>query len=185
MAAAQRGEADFRDTRAAQMLAEGFRRTSVERGLSQRDLAKQLGYKQSVVLSHMALGRVPIPIDRAPQLAQHLGLDEHEFLLAVLEQRHPDIPWRKFAARSASADDQSFVGAIALIAGVPVEDLTPSQRRIMLEVAAAQNPEPRWLSVHEVPAMQLLRRLRPEISTHGLSETDERTLAAALSPRLR
>lgn len=83
------------ESTAARMMAEAFTKLALKKGLSQRRLAAQLGYKSSVVLSHMALGRVPIPIDRASQLAQVLQLDEREFVLALLEQRHPNIPFRQ------------------------------------------------------------------------------------------
>lgn len=52
------------DTAAAKMLLSGLERARDQMGLSVRQLAKSLGYKQAVVLSHMATGRAPIPIDR-------------------------------------------------------------------------------------------------------------------------
>ena len=51
----------YADSDAARMLASGLQRASEERGLSIRQLGKLLKYKQAVVLSHMATGRVPIP----------------------------------------------------------------------------------------------------------------------------
>lgn len=83
------------ETLATQMMADAFRKLELNNGPSQRQMAARLGYKTSVVLSHMALGRVPVPIDRASQLAHALGMDEREFLLAVLEQRHPGIEFRR------------------------------------------------------------------------------------------
>ena len=40
-------------------------RLRLKRDASVRQLGKNLGYSQAVVLSHMANGRVPIPLDRA------------------------------------------------------------------------------------------------------------------------
>src|SRR4051794_35113776 len=81
-------------TRAQMMLEEAMKRAQVA-GRSQRQVAKDdLGYGSSVVLSHMTLGRVPIPIDRAEDIANALGMEPKAFLLAVLEQRHPDIDYR-------------------------------------------------------------------------------------------
>lgn len=81
-------------TQASKMLGEAFERIREQKGLSQRQVAAMLGYKASVVLSHMASGRAPIPIGRAPELAQVLDLDPAEFLLAVLEQREPGVDFR-------------------------------------------------------------------------------------------
>ena len=67
-------EYEYKEPRAARMLSEGLRRASSERGLSVRQLGKKLNYKQAVVLSHWATGRVPIPIDRAVEVAREVGL---------------------------------------------------------------------------------------------------------------
>lgn len=77
-------------TLAARMLTEAFERVWKENGVSQRQLAPRLGYRNSVPLSHMALGRIPIPVEKVSRLAHLLDLHEGELLLAVLDQRHPN-----------------------------------------------------------------------------------------------
>lgn len=79
---------------AAVMLTSAFGRLASDHGISQRRLAAHLGYANSVPLSHMASGRVPVPIDRALDLAEATGMCPKEFLLAVLDQRHPEIPFK-------------------------------------------------------------------------------------------
>ena len=64
----------LRGTRAQSML-EGAMKAAQAAGRSQSEVAKDLNYKTSVVLSHMTAGRVPIPIDRAKDIAKALGLD--------------------------------------------------------------------------------------------------------------
>lgn len=82
------------NTRARRMFAKGLE--ELERtGISQRTLAKTLGYKSSVVISHMANGRAPIPIGRTMDFVRHIPLEPAEFLMAVLEQRYPDIDFQK------------------------------------------------------------------------------------------
>ena len=70
-------EHQYASTSAAQMLAHGLRSASQERGTSLREIGRRLKYKQPVVLSHMATGRVPIPLDRAAAIARsRVALDE-------------------------------------------------------------------------------------------------------------
>ena len=77
-------------TKATKMLAKAFESIREQKGLSQRKVAQMLGYGSSVVLSHMALGRVKIPIDRVPVLSDTLGMNKKRFMEAVLEQRYPN-----------------------------------------------------------------------------------------------
>ncbi|RJT23288.1 XRE family transcriptional regulator [Chakrabartia godavariana] len=85
----------FANTAATKMLADAFDALWKTRGVSQRQLAARLGYRGSVCLSHMATGRISIPVGRVLDLAHVLEIDPAELLLAVLEQRHPEIPFRK------------------------------------------------------------------------------------------
>ena len=64
------GDYPLKETVATRMLAKALEDAARDRDLSQRQIARQLGYKGSVVLSHMALGRVPIPIDRVPDFCR-------------------------------------------------------------------------------------------------------------------
>ena len=168
-----RGQADYRDTDAARMLADGIRRAAAERGLSQRDLAKLLGYKQSVVLSHMALGRVPIPVDRALQFAAQLELDPNAFMSAVLGQRYPAVSWGDSPVTSAARRMSHLEASIEKIAQRGLDELEAGQKKVIREVAADPHAERRWLSVHEVQAINLLRRLLPHLASDGLSREDE------------
>ena len=81
----------FADTDAAIMFRSALERHVRRKKTSIRKLASELGYKQSTVLSHMASGRVPIPIERAIVFADHLDLARSQFLTAVMKQRHPDV----------------------------------------------------------------------------------------------
>lgn len=151
-------------------------------GVTLRQLGKAMNYKQAVILSHMALGRVPIPIDRAPELALHLKLDHNEFLLAVLRQRHPDIEWgRMFSASNASGCPGTNVAAeLELIARSSLDSLPQRQLKVMREAAADPNADRRWLSVHELGAVELLRSMRPQLSSEGFSADDRNRITAAL-----
>ena len=169
------------DTAAARMLREGLNRLNEEENVSIRRLAPQLGYKSGVVLSHMAAGRAPIPVDRARDLAEALDLDQVSFLQAVLEQRYPEIRWRHIFKDREEKGGGDLISAIRLISDVPLEDLNSEQKRVMREVAADPRPLRRWLSIHEIESAQILRELRPGIVENGLSSTDRSTIRAALS----
>ncbi|USR00120.1 helix-turn-helix domain-containing protein [Sphingomonas aerolata] len=166
------------------MFSSGLRRTAQVQGISQREIAKALGYKQSVVLSHMALGRVPIPVERAAQFAKHLNLDAKAFLAAVLKQRYPDIDWST-SLRGDDADLESthLVQSIEAIACRPIEQLAPEQMRVIREVAADPHAERRWLTVHEVRAIELLRRHVPLLARDGLSKEEEGAIEEAINAK--
>ncbi|MDC8755358.1 helix-turn-helix transcriptional regulator [Erythrobacter sp. sf7] len=170
------------ETKAARMLAAGLRRVSEERGLSLRQLAKILNYKQAVVLSHMSLGRVPIPIDRAEELAEVLGLDKASFLRAVVEQRHPEVDWALLGT-SVEPEPQSsgLAEELQAIIGGSLQELTSGQRRVLREVAHDGRAERRWATVQELPTLELIRQWRPSFREAGLPETDRRALKAMLA----
>jgi len=178
------GKNDFPylDTKASRMLASGIQRANVRDGISLRQLGKQLGYKQAVVLSHMASGRVPIPINRAQELAAAVEIDQKTFLAAVLGQRHPEVDWALITEAPASGDTRLNLTA-ELTGGRAVEELTPGQRAVMREVAADPQAPRRWLSVHEVGAVDMLRELRPGMAREGLALADQRALRDALGKR--
>jgi transcriptional regulator with XRE-family HTH domain len=166
------------DSLATRMLAEGLGRASQERGLSLRKLSARLGYKQAVVLSHMATGRVPIPIDRAEDIARELEIDPAAFLQAVVEQRHPEVTWSLLGAEAQDTED--FSNELAVSLGKPLRDLSTEQRAVMREVAAEPNPRRRWVTVHELIAIEVLREARPTIGTEGLSPAEIAAVRAAL-----
>jgi hypothetical protein len=166
---------EYKDTRAAQMLSEGLRRASAERGLSVRQLGKKLNYKQAVVLSHWATGRVPIPIDRAVEVAREVGLPEREFLIAVLEQRHKDVNWGLITDFN---DD--LVEDLEAIAGKPLSALSPDHQQVMKEVVADVQPRRRWLTLSEVPVMDAIREQAPYVRSDGLPRRLVQTIATAL-----
>lgn len=169
-------------TPAARMLAAGLQRASEERGLSLRTVGKLLNYRQAVVLSHMAMGRVPIPIDRAEDLAGVLGLDKKAFLAAVVEQRHPKVDWSLLSGVGAkqSGDAGALAQDLEAIVGRPIAQLTREHRKVMREVVADPHPERRWLTIHEVPAIETLRKHRRNLREGGLDQADRLALEQAL-----
>jgi hypothetical protein len=168
-------EYNYKDTRAAQMLAEGLRRASSERGLSVRQLGKKLNYKQAVVLSHWATGRVPIPIDRAVEVAHEVGLPEREFLLAVLEQRHAEVDWKLITGFN---DD--LIEDLEDIAGKPLATLSPEHQQVMKEVVAEARPQRRWLTLSEVPVIEAIREQVPHVRSDGIPREMIERLTTAL-----
>jgi transcriptional regulator with XRE-family HTH domain len=157
---------------------EGAMKSAQSKGQSQREVAAKLGYKTSVVLSHMTAGRVPIPIDNAERIATALGLDPKAFLLAVLEQRHADIDFKSLFNISYSSAET--VGRLEAIAGCSLDDLPADTRAMLEEVVGARNPRRRWLALPELATMELIRDLRPNSSTEGLSSDDRAAIEIAL-----
>ena len=170
--------ADYRGTRAQMMLDEALRRAQAA-GRLQRTVAGELGYKSSVVLSHMGSGRVPIPVDRARDIAANLGMDSDAFLLAVLEQRFPESNIRALFNISYSSD--RTVAKLEAIAGCSLDDLPGETKSMLEEVVAARHPRRRWLSTAEVSIMELVRDLRPDGLVSGLSDEDRDAIAKALA----
>lgn len=142
------------ETAAAKMMAAALERAKGERGLSVRQLAKQLGYKQAVVLSHMANGKSPIPIDRTEDLANQLDIDMRSFLRAVVEQRHPEVTWNLLAGNLIEEVSDGLANQLEAILGSSVGQLNAEQRRVMREVASDPNAGRRWVSIHNLPDYQ-------------------------------
>lgn len=167
------------DSPATRMLAEGLARAKDEQGLSIRQIGQRMGYKTSVVLSHMALGRVPIPIDRTEELADILRLDKKAFLQAVVRQRHPEVAWELLADSGQSVGSDHLAQELQAALGARLKDLNREQRAVMREVAAEQSPRRRWLSVHELHAVEVLREMFPEMRSEGVSPADWNAILAA------
>src|SRR5690554_2445042 len=85
----QKTDYPFQDTTAAKMLKSGLSQQKQE-GRSLRTIAKSLSYSQATVLSHMANGRIRVPIERATEIARAIDIDERDFLAAVVAQRTDD-----------------------------------------------------------------------------------------------
>jgi hypothetical protein len=171
-------EHKYANTSAAMMLAAGLRWAAQEWGLSLREIGRRLGYRQPVVLSHMASGRVPIPIDRAVTIAEQVGLAPGEFLEAVLHQHHPAVDWNLIAP---SLD--TSLRELQSSGGSSQRKLASEHGRILREVVEDTRPEERWLSNVEIPVVKFLRRVFPTMQTDGLSEDewDALRLAAHLT----
>lgn len=167
------------DSQAARMLAAALARASSDRGLSLRKIGPMLGYKQAVVLSHMATGRVPIPIDRAEEMAIALEIDRKSFLEAVVKQRHPEVSWSLLSGEEANRTDE-LMHQLAASLGRPLTELNQEQRAVMREVAAEARPRRRWLTVHELTAIEALREARPDVGSRGLSGPDLVVIRSAL-----
>lgn len=172
------GRSDFRGTRAQRMLELALSEKLRATGLTQRDIAIPLGYKSSVVLSHMSTGRIPIPVDRALDIADKVGLDRDAFLLAVLDQRHPDIDFHRLFNVSFSSG--RVVARLEAAAGCSLDDLPSETVGVLEEVVSARTPKRRWLTVTEAAVMDLIRRLRPRVSSDGLQDGDREAIETVL-----
>jgi hypothetical protein len=163
------------------MLSEALDRANRDKQQSQRFIAKQLGYKSSVVLSHMAAGRVPIPVDRAVDFARYLGMDQNEFLLAVLEQRHPDIDFSRLLTKGGKpsgkkGNDSALLEELEALVGKPIDELPIGQVRVLREVVQDANAPRRWVAPHEIGILEQIRRFRPD----GLTPAENRKLLECL-----
>ena len=144
---------EYGETDAARMLRSGLNRQKAN-GISLRAVAKKLRYAQATVLSHMANGRVAVPIERATQIAREVELDEREFLAAVVAQRAPEA---KNLLSQGYETAFGLVAEIAMIAGTPPDQLTDEQKAVIREVAGDASPRRRWLSLAELRAVTVIR----------------------------
>jgi hypothetical protein len=167
-------ELPFAGTEAAMLLAGAIGDRARDK-VSIRELGRRLEYKQAVVLSHMAAGRVPIPIDRALDIARVVGLDPRRFLFSVLQQRHPGIDW------SGLMDaDAGFASELELIAGRSLDELAAETKSVLREVVVDPNPGRRWLTTAELPTVEIIRNLRPAFPVEGLDAEEKRELRKSL-----
>ena len=179
-----KNEHPFAESAAARMLADAIRRKQAA-GFSLRRLAPTLGYKQSTVLSHMANGRIPIPMARAKEIAAVMGISQSEFLIAVMEQREPEASTMLMAGPiDLARSPQSFAEELEEIAGRRLDDLTSEQKDVMRKVAVDPSPARRWLAEAEIPTVQLLRRLRPDDEHAPIDSADRDLIAAVLKSRV-
>lgn len=174
---AAEGSFPYGDTEAARLLLQGIQKQKAE-GTSLRTLAKRLGYAQATVLSHMSKGRVPIPIERAMEIAQVVGIEPALFGKAVVFQRAPEMARHL----SATGMQHGLIRSMELIAGTTLNDLTDEQKRVLKEVVADPHPERRWLSVAELPLVTVLRRDVPDFASGRLDHADLNAISALLAP---
>jgi hypothetical protein len=150
------------------MLKHGLAQARVHRGLSARWIAGELGYKQAVVLSHMASGRVAIPLEKVTAIADEVGIDASAFLLAAIEQRVPGAADLLDSSYHSTALADGFVDDLSAIAGRSLAGVDEEVKRILREVVADPNPSRRWLSLAELPVMLFLRTRFPNLASEGL-----------------
>jgi hypothetical protein len=92
-------------------------------------MAGQLGYKSAVVLSHMRTGRLPIPIDRAGEIAKMVGLEPARFLILVLEQRYPDVDFKRAFKKD---DEPGAASSLPVGVGVFLKEVEVAAGRSIL-----------------------------------------------------
>jgi hypothetical protein len=173
------GDFPLKGTEAQRMLADALERAFRDKDQSQRFIAGQLGYKSSVVLSHMALGRVPIPVDRAVDFARYLGMDQNEFLLAVLKQRHPEIDFDRLLTKGKGprkASSSALADELEATAGKPLDNLNIGQVKVMREVVQDANAPRRWVNAHEIGMIEQIRKVKPD----GLTPAENKKLLECL-----
>jgi len=156
------------DTEAVAMLNAALERARVEKGLTQRDVAGQLGYKGSVVLSHMASGRVPIPLDRAMVMAEVLGLDPRAFLLAVLEQRFPEIGFKDLLGITIERSE-GVSARLEMLAGKPLELLDRETLSVIEQAVTSNAPSRRWMTLNELAIVDAFRSRFPQLLQRQLN----------------
>lgn len=161
----------YADSRAAKMLSARLTAASAEQWMSTRKLAKLLQIKQPSVISHMANGRLPIPVERAVPLALALQMEAGLFLTAVLEQRFPGVDLSILVNCSDMLPHERELDWIYQLSGIQPEQLTRDQARVIGEVARDSKPLERWIEPAEVPYVRQLRELTCK-DQFGLTERD-------------
>lgn len=159
------------DSEAARMLSAALSKASNERGLSLRKIAPLVGYKQAVVLSHMATGRIPIPFEKAEKIADVLEMPAGDFLKAILKQRHPKVSWSLITNREGELSDDYVDGLVEGLEKKTVR-LNEEQLAVIREIAADPHPRRRWLSSEEAFAIEILRAagLKSNVATRPVRD---------------
>ncbi|GAC1586689.1 MAG: hypothetical protein NVS3B5_20640 [Sphingomicrobium sp.] len=162
----------YGDTRAAKLLRIAISRFTEGQPGGLRALAARLDIKQATVLSHMANGRMAIPLDRANQLAHVLDINPTEFSLAVLEQRAPDVYDQLNSVYPfeipAAAEPVTAALAREIASASP---LTDQQISLIKQLLRRKDPEIRWVVGAEAALVDLIRTRRPGgVVDHELKE---------------
>ncbi len=127
-----------------------------------RALSVELGMRPPTVLSHMANGRMPIPLERAGQIADALHLDRLTFCLAVLAQRAPSIATIFHAELGLSQADAPIAPTVKETIRRALQS-PPSDGLIELLRRALQTPAPleHWVDGEEFELLRAIRRETP------------------------
>jgi hypothetical protein len=180
--ASSSGDYPLKGTTAQRMLSDALDRAQRDKQQSQRFISGQLGYKSSVVLSHMASGRVPIPVDRAIDFARYLGMDQNQFLLAVLEQRFPEVDFRRLLsslkgkAPKVATSNSALADELEALAGKPLDELPIGIIKVLREAVQDDRAPRRWIAPHEMTIIEQIRRYAPD----GLTPAQNSALAECL-----
>jgi hypothetical protein len=188
MNAATNDATPYEKTAAAQALSDALNDRSQE-GLSLRTIAGRLNYKSAVVVSHMRTGRLPIPVDRAVEIAKAVGLDPAVFLKQVLTQRYPNVDFGAAFANEAAAQAAPIVTPAAArivaefgrLASKPLEAMSSEHQSVLREVVSDPHPRRRWLGVSEAMLIEVVRETRPDIARDGINERQRELLARSLA----
>lgn len=162
-------------TRAAGILTEALHRYTGAHPGGLRALAARLGIKQATVLSHMATGRIGIPLDRAEELAQLLDINQQMFCAAVLEQRAPSI-FRILVEEGPSASPSDAARNADLRRALVSAELSPEQEATIRAILSGGPGCVRWLSENEAALLTTIRECRPM----GLTDHDLQFLGGFL-----
>ena len=165
------------ETDAARTLQSAINKAKVKNKTSLRTIAKTLNYRQAAVLSHMASGRIPIPVERAEKIAVALDINPSAFMKMVLKQRYPNM---SLAVEQHVFEHHALLNGLDTSLPPGLNNATPSQMRIIREVLRDEHASERWLSPHEVFFVSEIRRLRPDIIADGLSSDDLQQVRLAL-----
>ena len=128
----------------------------------------------------MASGRVPIPVDRAVVIAEALGIEPRAFLLAVLEQRFPEIGFKDLLGITIERSD-GVVARIESLAGKPLELVERDTLAVLEQVVTSNTPSRRWLSLNELVLMDRLRATFPQLTRRALTKAELEDIERCLS----
>jgi transcriptional regulator with XRE-family HTH domain len=167
----------YADSRAALVLQSALGRAKTQKKMSLRAIAKALNYRQAAVLSHMASGRIPVPVERAEEIAVALDINPSAFMKMVLKQRYPNM---SLEVEQHVFDHHALLSGLDTNLPPGLNNATPSQMRIIREVLRDDHASERWLSPHEVFFVSEIRKLRPDVIADGLSSDDLKQVRLAL-----
>jgi hypothetical protein len=144
------------------MLKEALTRYTSKNKGGLRALAKLVKFNQSTVFSHMATGRIGIPLERAEQFAALLDMNAVDFTLAVLEQREPGVH-----ALLAGAFDFEAGGAVSAEAGAIIamvrraQGLSADHVALIGDILREDVPVGRWAIGRNAELLGVIRAARP------------------------
>lgn len=140
-------------------------------GMTNEEVAKELGYRSANVLSLWKTGKSRVPLERLPDLARLMKVDLAELLPWWMEQYAPDTSRYTAAGKPSGVHSKTYEAIREVFDRIATAHESPLLKAIRSGLASAP---PRALTGNELKAHKLLAG-DPSLAGAVLAEAAKRT----------